>query len=107
MAPQRCYTIIYAPIVEEHLKKIEPRYYTLIREEIENQLSYEPTTETRNRKPLKRPVVFGAKWELRCGPGNCFRIFYRSDPGSDQVDILAIGEKRGNHFFIGGKELEL
>ncbi len=39
---------------------IEAKYYTLISDAISAQLAFEPTTETRNRKPLKRPVVFMA-----------------------------------------------
>ena len=78
-----------------------------IRVTIEQQLRYEPAKENRNRKPLKRPVNFGATWEIRFGRGNRFRVFYQVDPVSRQVIILAIGEKRGNRLRIGGEEIEL
>ncbi|MDZ4158826.1 MAG: hypothetical protein U1B80_03460, partial [Anaerolineaceae bacterium] len=59
------------------------------------------------RKPLKRTVVYGAKWEIRFGPNNRFRAFYRIDYDSEQVILLAIGEKLGNRLIIGGEEVEL
>ena len=60
-----------------------------------------------SRKPQKRPVFFGANWEIRFGPGNRFRVFYKIIEDTNQVHILAFGEKIGNHLFIGGKEVEL
>ena len=50
---------------------------------------------------------FGAAWELRCGPDNRFRVFYRIDPDSFEVSILAIGVKKGSQLFIGGEEYVL
>jgi hypothetical protein len=107
MGPEQPFTIIYAPLTRIHLRAVEPKYYLLIRTTIEKRLSYEPDVKTRNRKPLKRPVFFAATWELRCGPGNQFRVFY--DIGQEQhvVSILAIGIKRGNRLFIGGEEIRL
>ena len=107
MAPLRRFEIIYPPIIKQHLKSIEAKYYSLIRESLETQLQFQPDVETRNRKSLKRPVVFGAKWETRFGPDNRFRAFYRIDYGNEQVILLAIGEKIGNRLFIGGEELEI
>jgi len=34
-------------------------------------------------------------------------VFYRTNPEEREVYILAIGVKRGNRLFIGGKEFEL
>ena len=53
----------------------------------------EPDVETRNRKPLKQPIAFGADWELRLGPDNRFRVFYQIDAERRQVRILAVGVK--------------
>jgi hypothetical protein len=78
----------------------------LIRTAIEQQLLFEPDVETSNRKPLKRPIALGAKWEIRFGPNNRSRIFYRVDCENRNVVILAIGEKKGNRLFIGGEEVE-
>jgi mRNA-degrading endonuclease RelE of RelBE toxin-antitoxin system len=107
MTPDYAFEILYAPIVRQHLSTIEHKYYSLIREAIEEQLSYEPDRDTRNRKPLKQPVQNGAQWELRCGPNNRFRIFYTSDRERREVVILAIGEKQGNRLMLGGEEVVL
>ncbi len=107
MAPQRRFELIYPPIIKQQLRSIETKHYSLIRESIEKQLRFQPDIETRNCKPLKRPVVIGAKWEIRFGPGNRFRVFYRVDYDNEQVILLAIGEKIGSRLFIGGEEVEL
>jgi len=101
------YSLIYAPLFREHLKFIDSKYYSIIRLEIEKQLSYEPNTETRNKKPLKRPAIFAAKWEIRLGPGNRFRVFYSINEENHQVHILALGEKKDNRLFVGGEEIDL
>jgi hypothetical protein len=105
-APQR-FTIVYAPITKQHLHTIEAKDYSLIRAVVDEQLSFEPTTETRNRKPLKRPVVFMATWEIRFGPQNRFRVYYDVDLEQASVAILAIGSREGNRVVIGGEELYL
>ena len=99
--------MVYAPIVKSHLKMIERKYRSLIRTTMENELQFEPDVETRNRKPLKRPVTFEAERELRFGPDNRFRVFYDISIESHEVYILAIGVKEGNRLFIGGKEVKL
>jgi len=107
MKPPSRYEIVYAPEVKSHVKALGRRYYSLIRRTIEEQLSFEPLRETRNRKPLKRPAWFGATWELRFGPSNRFRVFYQVDLGKREVFVLAIGKKEGNRLIIGGEEIEL
>ena len=106
-AASRRFTIVYAPITKQHLHTIEAKYYSLIRDSVDEQLSFEPTIETRNRKPLKRPVVFMATWELRFGPQNRFRVYYDVDLEQTLVSILAIGSKHGNRIVIGGEEIPL
>jgi len=101
------YKLVYAPQVKQHLKAIEPKYFPLIRTKIETQLRLEPTVETRNRKPLKQQADFEGEWELRFGPENRFRVFYAIDVENHEVQILAIGVKKGNRLFIGGEEVEL
>jgi len=103
----RRFTLVYAPITKQHLRAIEAKYYALIRAVVEEQLSFVPTTETRNRKPLKRPVIFMATWELRFGLQNRFRVYYDVDVGQGIVSILAIGIKRGNQVIIGGEEMQI
>src|SRR6266496_2237023 len=106
-APRRRFTIVYAPITKHHLRTIEAKYYSLIRAAVDEPVSFEPTTETRNRKPLKRPVIFMATWEIRLGPQNRFRVYYDVDLEQARVSILAIGSKQGNRVMIGGEEIRL
>jgi mRNA-degrading endonuclease RelE of RelBE toxin-antitoxin system len=107
MTPRLAFELIYAPLVKRHLRAVEPTYHSFIREAIELQFKHEPDVETKNRKPLKRPILWGAKWELRCGPNNRFRVFYKVDRKVHEVDILAIGEKRGERLRVGREEIEL
>ena len=107
MTPKQRFLLVYAPITKLHLKTIERKYYSLVRATIENKLQFEPDVETRNRKPLKRPVTFEAEWELRFGPDNRFRVFYDINIESHEVYILAIGMKEGNRLLIGGKEVKI
>lgn len=101
------YTLIYDVAVFRHLAVIERKYHSLIRETIEQHLQHEPLVETRNRKPLRPPAESGADWELRLEPNNRFRVLYRVDEATDQVVVLAIGVKDGNHLWIGGEEFVL
>jgi len=107
MIPKRRFELIYAPQVKQHLKAIERKHHTLIRREIEARLQFEPEVETRNRKPLKRVVGFGAEWEIRFGPANCFRVFYEVGRERGVVYILAIGVKERERLYIGGEEIKL
>ena len=77
MAKKRPYELVYDPEVTQHVTMIDRKYHSVIRRTIKEQLSYDPEGETRNRKPLTRPTVFGTAWELRLGPDNRFRVFYR------------------------------
>jgi len=107
MAKKPVYTLIYDPQVRDHVARIERKYHSLIRKEIDRQLKYQPEVETKNRKPLLRPSSLGSAWELRIGPENRFRIFYKADRELWTVNILAIGVKIKERLFIGGEEFEL
>ena len=107
MTPDQPYSLVYAAAIRQHLQAIDAKYHSLIRDKIVDQLSFEPDRESRNRKPLQRPVEFGATWELRFGPGNRFRVFYDIDAALHQVQIVAVGIKLGNRLRIGREELEL
>jgi len=74
---------------------------------IEEQLHFEPAVETQNRKPLSRPPTADARWELRFGAQNRFRVFYRIQEDTREVYILAIGVKMRNRLFVGNEEYEL
>jgi hypothetical protein len=94
---EAAFALIYDPEVEGHLDAIEQKYHSLIRSTIEEQLFFEPETATRTRKQLERPIDPGARWELRLGPQNRFRVFYRVDADMRQVRILAIAVKESAH----------
>jgi hypothetical protein len=100
------YRIVYDGEVRRHLAAIDRNYHSLIRQTIEQQLSHQPDVETRNRKPLQRPALIGADWELRCGPNNRFRVLYRI-ADTYEIYVLAVGIKDGNRLLIGGEEFEL
>ena len=70
-------------------------------------MRFEPEIATRNRKPLERPIALGARWELRLGPDNRFRVFYRVEAEERRVRILAIAVKERNRIFLAGEEVEL
>ena len=107
MVKRRAYALFYTPAVKEHLRAIDPKYYSLIREKIQEQLEFEPAVETKNRKPLKQPAAYTAEWEIRFGPANRFRVLYDVDPEKQEVHILAIGEKKGSRLWIGTEEVDL
>ena len=98
------YELIYAEETYRHIVAIERQYHSLIRQTSEQQLLYEPNVRTRNRKPLVKPSRFGEAWELRFGPDNRFRVFYRIEENLSRVRVLAIAEKIGSKLYIGGKE---
>ncbi len=104
MVRKQPYSIIFAPEVEQHLQFIEPKYWSLIRQTVAQQLEFEPLTETRNRKRLRRPSPELGQWEVRFGPDNRFRAFYRVNEARFVVEILALGVKDHERLRIAGKE---
>ena len=98
------FALIFAPEALDHLDAIERKCHHLIEQVIDEQLSYTPTRETRNRKPLEQPAPFGAAWELRFGPNNRFRVFYEVDVAERVVWVLAIGVKEGSRLSVSGEE---
>ena len=108
MATKQPFELVYDEEIVQHLATIERKYHSLIRQTIEEQLQYEPDVKTRNRKPLSDSSEFGENtWEIRFGPRNRFRVFYRIDMTEREVRILAIGVKIRNLLLIGGERFEL
>jgi hypothetical protein len=107
MAKQLPFALIYDPAIAAHLDAIESKYHSLIRTTIEEQLQHEPDTATRNRKPVLRLIESGARWDLRFGPQNRFRVFYRVEGDQREVYILAICVKERERLFIAGREVKL
>jgi hypothetical protein len=106
MARERPFSLAYDQAVKEHLRAIDAKYHSLIRTTVEEQLRFEPETETRHRKPLQPPGAFGATWELRFGPDNRFRVLYAVDRDGREVQIQAIGVKERDQLTIGGEGVE-
>jgi mRNA-degrading endonuclease RelE of RelBE toxin-antitoxin system len=107
MARKQPYSLSYDRETYDHLRVIERKHYSLIRDTIQERLLFEPETETRNRKPLQQPAPFGATWELRFGPDNRFRVLYCVDHEQHEVQILAVAVKQGNRLTVGGEDVEL
>ena len=106
-ASKQPFDLIYDQEIRQHLAVIERKHHSLIRQTITQQLTYEPNIETRNRKPLTHSAEFGAAtWEIRFGPNNRFRVFYRTDETKREVRVLAIGVKKRNQLWIGGERFE-
>ncbi len=107
MAKRAKLAIVFVTEALAHLDSIDPKYHGLLQRTIHEQLTWTPTDETRNRKPLIQPAPFVASWELRCGPDNRFRILYDVEFESKEVQILAIGVKDRERLAFGGEEYEL
>ena len=105
MARKEPFSLLFAPVVHDHLSAIDAKYDSLIRQKIQEQLSREPDVETRNRKPVQPPAAFEAEWELRFGPAKRFRVFYQIDHEKRQVRIVAIGVKDRKRLLVGGEEV--
>jgi len=73
-----------------------------ILDELEEQLTHEPTRETRNRKRLRPNAL--AEWELRV---EAFRIFYDVLMEEQVVRVVAVGHKEGNTLYIHGEKYDL
>ena len=97
------YAIEFSPAAVEHLELLKAREQAIIVDAIDEQLTHQPTIETRNRKPMRPNPV--APWELRVG---AMRVYYDVAADPDQtVFIRAIGVKRRNRVWIGGEEIAL
>lgn len=88
-------------LVLDHMAAIERKHHSLIRKAIDQQLRFDPDLPTRNRKPLLRETALGAVWEVRCGPGNRFRVFYDVRHDQRRVVVLAIARKVRDELFVG------
>jgi mRNA-degrading endonuclease RelE of RelBE toxin-antitoxin system len=107
MPQQLRFEIVFDRAVSAHFASLERKDRTLILDEIEEQLGFEPTVPTRNRKALRIPNRLNATWELRCGADNRYRVFYDVDVDAQIVVVLAIGRKIRNKLLIGNEEFML
>ena len=97
------YRIEYSPEAENHLHVLTARQQAIILDGVDKQLPYEPTVETRNRKPMRPNSI--APWELRIGD---FRVYYDVKETPElMVYIRAVGIKKRNQVYIGKEAIEL
>lgn len=96
------YEITYTYQALDDLQWFRKHEQNVIVDGIDQQLRYEPTTETRNRKRMDANPY--AEWELRIDD---FRVLYMVDSQVHIVEIQRIGKKRGNAFFFRGRKTDL
>src|SRR3954467_3040058 len=104
MAKATKFEIHLGPRFGDQFAHIENKSRELILNGIKEQLSYSPSTETRNRKPLRPPGILGAEWELRLGPKNRFRVLYNVNKDEATIVVVGVGVKEGNRLLIAGEE---
>ena len=96
------YEIIFEPDAVEHLQRFSARIQSIVLDQIEVQLTYQPDVETRNRKRLRPNPL--APWELRIGEN---RVVYDVNADAVSVRVIAVGRKEGSRLIIGGEEISL
>ena len=96
------FIILFTDEARKHLRTFPTREQKIIVSQIKIHLLNEPLTETRRRKRMRPNPL--APWELRI---DTFRVFYDVESDTQEVIIIAIGEKKGNRVFIGGEEVQL
>ena len=97
------YRIEYSPEAEEHLRLLTARQRATVLDGVDEQLMYQPTVETRNRKPMRPNPL--APWELRIGN---LRVYYDAEEEPEPVvHIRAVGIKERNRVRIGKEVIEL
>jgi len=85
------------------MRVLTARQKAIVLDAVDDQLMYQPTVETKNRKPMRPNPV--APWELRIGD---LRVYYdvEEDP-EPLVYIRAVGVKEGNRVRIGREVIDL
>jgi mRNA-degrading endonuclease RelE of RelBE toxin-antitoxin system len=98
------FDIQFTAFAAAHVRSYRKFEQRVIFDGIEEQLTYEPGSETRNRKRLGENEL--SDWELRI---DRFRVFYDIVVAESQqiVKIKAVGHKEHNKLFIGQKEVQL
>ena len=88
---------------EDHLRFLTARQRAIVLGAVDEQLTHQPTVETRNRKPMRPNPL--APWELRIG---VLRVYYDvEDIPESKVYIRAVGIKERNRVRIAGAIFEL
>ncbi len=93
------YQIEFTPEALDDLAAFKKSEQNEILDGVEEQLRFEPTIETRNRKRMRPNPV--AEWELRIGR---FRVLYNVEGEVKIVSTEAIGIKLGSNLVFRGKK---
>ena len=94
--------IVLSPDALRQFRKLRAKDRSRLRDAMLASLGEDDATvEARNRFRLRRPSEF-ADFEFRVDE---LRVFYRV--AGDQVQVVLIGEKKGNHLVIDGKRFTL
>jgi mRNA-degrading endonuclease RelE of RelBE toxin-antitoxin system len=97
------YRIEYSAAAVNHLRLLTAGQRATVIDRMEEQLAYEPSVETRNRKRMRPNPV--APWELRVG---VLRVYYDIvETPEPTVFIRAIGMKKRSRVVIGGEVVDL
>jgi len=96
------YRIEYSPDTLEHLRALSIRQQATVLDTVEKQLRFQPTVETKNRKPMRPNPI--APWELRIGN---LRVYYDLDELEPIVLIRAVGIKERDRVRIGREVIKL
>ena len=85
------------------MRVLTARQKAMVLDAVDEQLVYQPTMETKSRKPMRPNPV--APWELRISN---LRVYYdvEEDP-EPLVYIRAVGVKEGNRVRIGREVIDL
>lgn len=95
--------IEYSPEAIDHLRALTAHRRAIVIDAVEQQLAYQPTTETINRKPMRPNPL--APWELRIG---VLRVYYEVVTDVESLVLVrAVGIKQRHRVFFGGKEIAL
>ncbi len=85
------------------MRYLTARQQVIVLDTVDEQLMYQPTVETKNRKPMRPNPL--APWELRIGD---LRVYYDvEDEPEPVVYINAVGVKERNQVRIAGEVYDL
>jgi mRNA-degrading endonuclease RelE of RelBE toxin-antitoxin system len=93
---------VYASEAKDNLRALTARQRSLVVDTIDEQLADEPTLQTRNRKQMRANPL--APWELRIGN---LRVYYDVEDEEVTVVVVAVGVKRRDRVYLGGKAFDL
>ncbi len=96
------YEIEYTEAAIRDLEWLKRNEQVIVLSAVDEQLRYDPTIETRNKKHLRSNDT--AEWELRVG---VFRVLYDVDDVVRIVEVQRVGKKPSHRYMFRGQEEEL